>query len=82
MRQVVRIPNAEMQAVRWRSRGQTLPAYVQHGLSEIDPYQACHRGAAPCQLRHDTPGATGHIQDRLGRMACHALRQTPAPDLI
>ena len=82
MRQAVCIPDAEIHAVRRRGCSQALPAYAQHGVAEIDPNQACSRGAALCQLRHDAAGATGHIQDRLGRMACHALRQTPAPDLV
>jgi hypothetical protein len=82
MRQAVSIPDAETHTVRWRGRGQTLLAYTQHGLGEINANQACSRGAASCQLRHDARGATGHIQDRPGRMVCHALRQTPAPDLI
>ena len=82
MWQAMRIPDAELHAVRRCSSGQTLPAYVQHGLGEIDPNQTCARGAAPGYLRHDAPGATGDIQDHLGSVTCHALPQAPAPDTI
>jgi hypothetical protein len=82
MWQAMRIADAELHAVRRCSSGQTLPAYVQHGLGEIDPNQTCARGAAPGYLRHDTPGATGDIQDHLSPVTYHALPQTPAPDTI
>src|SRR5262245_22692204 len=78
----MRIPDAELHTVRWGSRGQALPAYVQHGLGEIDPNQTCARRTAPCYLRHDAPGTTGDIQDHLRLVTCHALPQTPAPDTI
>ena len=63
-------------------RGQASLPYVQHGRSKIDPDQVRRRRAVTPHLHHDSSSPTGHIEDRLGRMACHPSGQTPAPVLI